>query len=139
MRGRKSIASITKSKTVSRANAPTKRSRGPKERQDQSKVLQAKLKKVNETRIQLAKKLANLNAEMKIKIRKIEHEAAEKARQVFEREYMKRGEARRKVVAAALEKFEKAYAKKRIKKSRKKTTRATSSRRKERAKISTER
>jgi hypothetical protein len=133
MRGRKSIASTTKSKNVSRATAPKKKSRVAKARQGQSKVLQAKLKKANELRSGLVKKLANLNAEMKSKIRQVEHEATEKARSAFEREYTKRGEARRKVVEAALAKFEKAYAKTRVKKSRKKTTRVASSRKKERA------
>jgi hypothetical protein len=132
MRGRKSIASTTKSKNVSRASAPTKKSRGAKARQGQSKVLQAKLKKANELRSELSKKLANLNSEMKSKIRQVEHEATEKARSAFEREYTKRGEARRKVVEAALAKFEKAYSKTRVKKSRKKT-RVASPRKKERA------
>lgn len=58
------------------------------------------------------KKISLLNAQWKERIKKIETNALEKARHLFEREFCKKDEARQKAIASALAKFEKQYTQK---------------------------
>lgn len=123
MRGRKTTASASKTK-ISVSSRPSKSSRSAKSNRSaasrkggSSERLQIALKKANETRRVLQKKLSDLSAEMKNRLRQVEHDVAEKARLAFERDFARKEEARQKVIEAAISKFERDFSKKQTRKS----------------------
>jgi colicin import membrane protein len=80
--------------------------------------LQAALRKAIDAKKVLQKKLAEKTAELKTKVKQIEADAHEKVHALLKREYAKRESARKKVVDAALAKFEKIYAARQAKKAK---------------------